>query len=213
MAELYVGCLTAHVGTEVDLDAPTTAKGDNPDVIFTAPPTVCDVPQQPERWALAIKTISTHHGQTIFDRIKEGGKQIDDPKCEAQKGMVVINAKNALDHDALWNGTFCCLQSAMDALGGQLDLLASNANTDRPQYEWDAIFSGKVKRPVLFLGQSLIGLPTVAGTRTPTALKMLKVYPANGEPDPAALRLAHSLNHFMQIILLGLPGATGIQPS
>lgn len=35
MAELYVGCLAAHVGTEVVLDSPTNAKGDNPDVIFT----------------------------------------------------------------------------------------------------------------------------------------------------------------------------------
>ncbi len=212
MAELYMGCLAAHVATQVDLDSPTAAKGNNPDVIFTATPTACDVPQQPERWALAIKTIATNQGQTIFERIKEGGEQIDDPKCLAQKGMVVINAKNALDHDALWNGTFSNLQAAMDALGNQLDLLADNANTNRPQSEWDAIFLGKVKRPVLFLGQSLVSLPTAAGARTPTALKMLKAYGANGALDPTARGLAHCLNHFMQTILLGLPGTAGRQP-
>lgn len=209
MAELYMGCLAAHVGSRVDLDSPTVAKGDNPDVIFTPTPTACGVPQQPEQWALAIKTIGTNQGQTIFERIKEGGEQIDDPKCLAQKGMVVINAKNALDHDALWNGTFSDLQAAMDALGNQLDLLADNANTNRPQPEWDAIFSGKVKRPVLFLGQSLVSLPTGASARTPTALKMIRAYGANSALDPTAHGLAHSLNHFMQTILLGIPGAAG----
>ena len=209
MAELYIGCLAAHVGTQVDLDSPTAAKGDNPDVIFTATPTGCNLPQQPERWALAIKTIGTSQGQTIFERIKEGAEQIDDPKCLAQKGMVVINAKNALDHDALWSGTFSNLQAAMDALGNQLDQLACNANTNRPQSEWDAIFLGKVERPVLFLGQSLVSLPTAAGARTPTALKMLKTYGANGGLDPTARGLAHYLNHFMQTILLGIPGAAG----
>jgi hypothetical protein len=212
MAELYMGCLAAHVGTQVDLDSPTAAKGDNPDVIFTATPTACNVPKQPERWALAIKTIGKSHGQTIFERIKEGGEQIDDPKCLAQKGMIVINAKNAIDHDALWNGTFSNLQAAMDALGNQLDVIADNANTNRPQSEWDAIFSAKVKRPVLFLGQSLVTLPTSAGARTPTALKMLKAYGANGALDPTAHGLARCLNHFMQTILLGIPGAAGCQP-
>jgi hypothetical protein len=212
MAELYMGCLAAHVGTQVDLDSPTAAKGDNPDVIFTATPMAGNVPKQPESWALAIKTIGTSQGQTIFERIKEGGGQIDDLKCLAQKGMVVINAKNALDHDALWNGTFSNLQAAMDALGNQLDLLANNANTDRPQSEWNATFSGKVKRPVLFLGQSLVSLPTPVGPRTPTALKMLKAYDANGVLDPTAHGLAHYLNHFMQTILLGIPGAAGCQP-
>ena len=212
MAELYMGCLAAHVGTQVDLDSPTAAKGDNPDVIFTATPTSCNVAQQPERWALAIKTIGTSQGQTIFERIKEGAEQIDDPKCRAQKGMVVINAKNALCHDALWNGTFSNLQAAMDALGNQLDTLADNANTGRSQCEWDAIFLGKVKRPVLFLGQSLVHLPTQAAAKTPTALKMLKAYGANGALDPTAHGLARCLNHFMQTILLGIPGAAGRQP-
>lgn len=212
MAELYMGCLAAHVGTQVELDSPTAAKGDNPDVIFTATPTVDRVGQPPEKWALAIKTIGTSQGQTIFERIKEGAEQIDDPKCSAHKGLVVINAKNALDHQALWNGPFSDLQAAMDALGNQLDSLADNANIDRPQSEWNEIFSGKVKRPVLFLGQSLVHLPTQVGVRTPTALKMLRAYGANSALDPASHGLAHCLNHFMQTILLGVPGGGGRQP-
>jgi hypothetical protein len=212
MAELYIGCLAAHVGADVDLDSPTAAKGDNPDVIFTVTPTVSGVTQPPETWALAIKTISTNQGQTIFERIKEGASQIDAPKCKAQKGMVVINAKNALDHNALSDATFSSLEEAEEALGAQLKSLADNANSNRPECEWKAIFSTKVKRPVLFLGQSLVYLPTSASKRTPTALKVLQVYSANGELDPTALGLANCLNHFMQSVLLGNPGNVGRLP-
>lgn len=213
MAELYMGCLTAHVGTEVVLDSPTAAKGDNPDVIFTVTTLVDTDEKLAEKWALAIKTISTNQGQTIFERIKEGAQQIDALKCDAQKGMVVINAKNALDHDSLWNCTFLDIEAAMAALSNQLDQLTDNANLDRPQCEWDAIFQGKVQRPVLFLGQSLVNLPTSASKQTPTALKILKAYGANGKLDPTAEGLAHCLNHFMQTILLGMPGIDSCAPS
>ena len=70
MAELYMACLAAHVGTDVHLDSPTNSKGDNPDVIFTIEP--CQLVTQPQQWALAIKTIFSRHGQTIFEHIEEG---------------------------------------------------------------------------------------------------------------------------------------------
>lgn len=210
MAELYMGCLAAHAGTQVTLDSPTHAKGDNPDVIFTVEE--CHVAKRPQRWALALKTVSSRHGQTIFERIKEGADQIDNPKCPADKGMVVINAKSALDHDALSNTTFSDLSNAMSALGTQLDQLADAAAADRPPAEWDALFKCKVARPVLFLGQTLAYLPTAAGSQTPTTLKMLKAYSANGVPDPIALGLAAVLNDFMQTILRGVPGKRGNPP-
>lgn len=212
MTELYVGCLAAHVGTGVDLDSPTAAKGDNPDVIFMVTPIDSDRAMPSERWALAIKTISTKHGQTIFERIKEGAGQIDSPKCSAQKGMVVINAKNALDHDALSNAAFSSLDDAIEALGGQLSSLADNADMNRPQSEWDAIFSGRVKRPVLFLGQSLVYLSTPAGELIPTALKVLRAFGANSSLDQTAHGLAKCLNHFMQTVAFGSPGAIGKFP-
>lgn len=212
MAELYIGCLAAHIGSDVELDSPTSAKGDNPDVIFTVTPMLSDIPMS-EKWALAVKTIGTKQGQTIFERIKEGGKQIDDPKCLAQKGMVVINAKNAIDHDALSNEKFLSLEDAIEALGDQLDTLADNANNQRPQSEWDEIFSKKVKRPILLLGQSLVYLPTSASDKTPTALKVLKAYNANNTPDPIAFGLANHLNNYMQTILIGKPSTAESQPS
>jgi hypothetical protein len=210
IAELYIGCLAAHVGTDVVLDSPTNAKGDNPDVMFTV--RECDTAKPPQRWALAIKTISSKQGQTIFERIKEGAGQIDDPKCAAERGMVIINAKSALNHDALWNTTFTDLESAQKALGDQLDQLIDAADRDRPQHEWDDLFTRKVVRPVLFLGQSLVRLPTPAGPHTPTALKMLKAYGAHGPLDPVGHRLAHDMNHWMQVILFGIPGGAGYLP-
>jgi hypothetical protein len=35
MAELYVGCLAIHCGSQVVIDDPQSAKGDNPDVMLT----------------------------------------------------------------------------------------------------------------------------------------------------------------------------------
>jgi hypothetical protein len=210
IAELYMGCLAAHVGSHVVLDSPTEPKGDNPDVIFTVEE--CHLVKQPQKWALAIKTIASRQGQTIFERIKEGADQIDRPKCRAEKGMVVINAKSALDHDALWNASFPHLTSALNAIEMQLDRLADNASADRPQAEWDGLFRHKVVRPVLFLGQSLVRLPTPAGAQTPTALKMLRAYGADGTLDPVGFGLARVMNDFMQNILLGIPGGPGRAP-
>ena len=127
--------------------------------------------------------------------------------------MVVINVKDALDHDKLWKTEFPDLASAMTALGAQIDGLIEAAEKDRPQAEWDALFKRKVARPILFLGQSLVRLPTPASKQTPTALKMLKVYGANGELDQAGAALAHCMNHLMQTILRGIPGSTGNPPS
>jgi hypothetical protein len=208
MAELYMGCLGAHVGTSVELDSPTNARGDNPDVMFMVQES--DPDKQPQKWALAIKAIGTKQGQTIFENIKKGAEQIN--RCPAEKGMVVINAKSVLDHDALWNTAFPDLSSAISALGEQLDTLADSANQNRPQKEWDAAFSGKAVRPVLFLGQSLVRLPTQTGHQLPTALKMLKAYDANGSLDSGAHGLADGLNHFMQTVLRGIPGGNGVLP-
>lgn len=208
-AELYVGCLAAHVGTDVVLDSPTNAKGDNPDVIFSLEP----VGFVKQRWAIAIKTIASRQGQTIFERIAEGVAQIDHPRCAADRGLVLINAKSALDHDALWEGNFLDLASAQAALSAQLQDLIARAEKDRPQAEWDDLFKGKVHRPVLFMGQSLVCVPTEASSRTPTALKALIAYGANGVLDPVARDLATGLNEYMQTIALGLPGAQNRQPT
>ena len=210
IAELYVGCIAAHIGTNVQLDSPTNPKGDNPDVLVTL--NEQGGLNRTRRWALAIKTISTRRGQTIFDRIAEGARQIDDPKCKADVGMVVINTKSALLHDVLWEAKFPNEQAAIAALDDQVQDLIDSAEVDRDQLDWDNLFKGKVVRPVAFLAQALVKLPTPAGAETPTQLKLFKTYNAGGSPDPAGESLAGVMHGFMQTILRGIPGGNGYDP-
>lgn len=209
MAELYMGCLAAHVGRDVVLDSPSGAKGDNPDVIFQTDP----VGLPSRSWALAIKTISSRQGQTIYERIADGARQIDRPSCPAEVGMVVINTKGALNHDALWNSVFLDEEHAGEAMRAQVFGLIAAAEKDREAAAWDAVFSGRTVRPVLFLAQSLVSLPTPAGTRTPTALKMLFAHSIGKSADPEAHSLAFEMNRYMHSVLLGIPGGPGTGPS
>lgn len=203
IAELYLACLAAHAGTNVRLDSPTNAKGNNPDIIFRLEPN-----SGPARdWAIAIKTISSTSGQTIFERIKEGAAQVDASACPADVGIVVINTKSALDHLALWNAVFPTLDAAGAALVAQVKALTEAADKDRPCEEWEAVFAGKVLRPVLFLAQTLVRISTSPGRETPTALKMLIAHNPCGQPDPEAHALAVFLNELMHKVLLGTPGS------
>lgn len=204
MAELYLGCLAAHCGENVEFDHPSSAKGDNPDIIFR---------YRGRRWALAIKTISTRQGQTIFERIKDGAIQIDRDSCTADVGMVVINAKDAIDHKALWETVYCDLNEAVAAVGAELDDLVEAACHERPQEEWDELFAGRVARPILLLGQSVVRIRASSGQEVPTPLKMLRMFSAGGANDDTAHEIARALNHFMQTILNGQPGGQSCLPS
>lgn len=208
MAELYVGCLAVHVGREVELDSPTASKGDNPDVMFTVDE--CSIEKRAQRWAIAIKTISSKQGQTIFERIQDGADQIN--RCNAEKGLVLINAKNALAHDLLWSTVFSTEGDAVNELARQLNELAESANENRSQEEWNSVLSGKSVRPVVFLGQSLVRLQGSGGQQVPTSLKLLNAYPAQGTLDVVGVGLTAALNKFMQTILLGIPGRQGLFP-
>jgi hypothetical protein len=125
MAELYVGCLAIHCGTQVVLDDPQKAKGDNPDVMLT---------YEGQRWALSIKTlVSDAQGQTIFDNIRRAAQQID--ASPADKGLILINAKNVIAHETLWNPLrpFANLDEAVKVLRADLRRLDALADKDRPR--------------------------------------------------------------------------------
>lgn len=212
MAELYIGCLAAHVGKNVQLDHPINSTGNNPDVMFEYP---CDSDSPVRTWALSIKTIATQQGQTIYERIKEGAGQINSPLCNADIGMVVINTKDAIDQEALLNPSvaFTTIEEAQKAMRDQLQSLVDAACKDRPQAEWDTIFRGKVVRPILFLGQALIILRSPDGKNSqPTSLKMLMAFGADGVCDTDGSAIAYCLNHFMQTIVMGVPGGIGKEP-
>lgn len=208
ITELYLACLAVHLGQGIKLDAPSGGKGgDNPDIIFNPD-------EDPGRiWTLAIKSISGQSGQTYFERIREAAHQIDAPACSADVGMVVINIQNILDHDALWNTDFPTEQDACAALMAQIQNVIDKANKDRLKEEWDELFQGKVVRPILFLAQSVARVKTPAGPEMPTALKMICMFDAQGALNPKARKIAFIMNHMMQTILAGKPGAPDVQPS
>ena len=208
IAELYVGCLAAHLGTHVELDHPDRSKGDNPDVMFTLE----DQSGGLKRWALAIKTIGEgSSGQSIFERIEHGSRQINHPKCNADRGMVVINAKNAIRQKDLWEGRYADLRQAKAALNIELMRVIAEASRCRPQEEWDQLFTGKTVRPIVFMAQTIVKLPTPLGV-LPTPLGMMVADGAGGKYDGEGAFIAHQLNVFMQTIRRGVPGTHGAFP-
>jgi len=87
-----MGSLAVHFAFDVQLDHPVNSKGDNPDLMFEVRPEG----HSPSRWALAIKSLSSRNGQTIYENIQKAARQIDAPACSASRGLVVINLTNSL---------------------------------------------------------------------------------------------------------------------
>jgi hypothetical protein len=192
MVELYFGALAMRVGEDVVLDDPDHSKGDNPDVMLSF---------RNQRWALAMKTLaSARNPQTIYENIKKGSDQIQG--SSAEHGLVVVNLKNVIDHDALWPvGDIPTTEDyAKSALLAQIDAVTKSLS-GIPQFDWlAAIGHGrKAHSPVLFLAQSaFFAQPTFGGQSFPMPLKMLATFMVpNGDPF-GAMKLANALNHYMQ---------------
>jgi hypothetical protein len=196
LVELYVACLAIHCGENIRLDHPANAKGDNPDILLS---------YRDKIWALAIKTPSSRHGQTLFENIEKAGQQIE--RSAANNGLVVLNVKNIIDHEALWRSSFATLDDAMAALKTEIAKVCEAADKDRPVADWDTIFAGnKTVLPVLLIGQSAVLLPTANSAKTPTPLKMMLACGFDRTLNQEGAELAHCLTHWMQIILRGEPG-------
>lgn len=196
MAELYVACLALHVGHDVELDHPDKSKGDNPDVMFRLDP---DDGSPSQMCAIAVKTISSSKGQTIYERIKESAEQIN--RAPVDCGLIFINTRDALDHGALYKplSPFSDLAAAENALREQILALMNAAMKNRDPEDWDAVFTGKVLPPVLVLGQSLVLLKGAHGGSIPTPLKMLVSWDVNRAPSAIGDTIAFALNDAMQL--------------
>ncbi len=208
LTELYIASLAIHLANSMDLDSPNAAKGDNPDILFS----YAGDPQNGRRWALAIKSVSGASGQTYFERIRGAADQIDAPACPADIGMVVVNLKDTLEHDALWKTPFPSLQSAIGELHQQMHERMNKAGAERPQQEWDALFTRKVVRPIIFMAHTLVRITVSKGLEMPTPLKAMIAYGANGSPDPVGYEITTGLNDMMQRVLAGAPGSPGRLP-
>jgi hypothetical protein len=211
MTELYFACLVLHISKDIELDHPVSSRGDNPDVMFAASP----LDHSPDQyWALAIKAVSTKRsGQTIYERIEHGADQID--RSRADRGVVIINLRDALDHASLSDdqAPFATLADAIAALRADMDRLVGLSDQHRPLADWSKVFSGKAVSPVIFMGQTVAFLQLPSGGVVPTPVKALMPFEGHHSPEPFAVDLAFQLNHYMQTILLGLPGTANAAPS
>ncbi|MCK4873346.1 MAG: hypothetical protein KAS72_11525 [Phycisphaerales bacterium] len=90
--ELLLALACMNFGTKVALDHPVTSKGHNPDVMFCHADT---------KWALACKVPNGDSTISAYDNIKSAVSQID--RSDADRGLVVLNARNWINHDSLWS--------------------------------------------------------------------------------------------------------------
>ena len=155
--ELLLGLVCSEIGTELVMDSPTAATGNNPDVMFTS---------GDQRWGIACKVMNGYSAFTMFDRIEEGVAQID--ASPADIGCVAINLRNVIDHDFFWpilhyeNGepVYGVWTDYQMAVGKLLDLAAERhfqLEEDNSKAQIDGILAGKrsVKGVLLFLQTSL----------------------------------------------------------
>lgn len=156
--ELLIGLIAASVGSNVKMDHPSKSKGDNPDVLVTL---------NGVRWGFACKMLFGNSPLTLYERLEEGIEQIE--HSEAEKGCVVFNLKNKIDHDLTWPlmnevefrnggvepqfGSWRCKEDALKRLlmlgeNERNSLLAINSNE-----KTKALFIGKKTIPsaLLFL--------------------------------------------------------------
>ena len=194
MIELYFGALAMECGEDVKVDDPNSAKGNNPDVMLTF---------RGQRWAIALKTLHSTVPRTIYDNIKKGTDQIE--ASDAKYGLVAINLKNVLDHEALWASAseFVTQQIAEAAIEGQSNCIFHGLD-EIAVSEWKAAFGPerKAKVPVLFVAQSVFfAVPSHGGKPLPMPLKKMFAYLVP-EPDlVGSMKLSRSLTHYMQSLL------------
>jgi hypothetical protein len=193
MIELYFGALSMQFATDVKLDDPVKSSGGtNPDVMFT---------YRGKRWALAMKTLhSVENVQTIFDNIRKGCEQIE--RSVADHGMVVINLKNVLNHDALWpeNGRHLSEQDARDVVDYQIRSIAIDPEKFQTE-EWKELFGAprKAVLPVLYTAHCVAyAQPAHMDRPFPMPLKLLRCIPPVSSDPAGALKLANELNHYAQ---------------
>jgi hypothetical protein len=80
-----------HCGSDVELDDPNHAAGDNPDVLVTI---------DGQRWGFACKVLQTFHPEGFLEHLRKGVAQID--ASPATVGAVIFNFKNLLNHQRYW---------------------------------------------------------------------------------------------------------------
>jgi hypothetical protein len=203
--ELYLACICILCDMSVKLDHPVKSKGENPDVIATA--------RDGTRWAFALKTqaktIINNTAPNLRGLLNGAAEQI--LCCECDKGVVVVNLKNVIDHDQLRaSGPFLSAADATAALEAQVDeLLERLHKTESADLKPEFAQRGKLSPVVLFIAHAtVLCFPPEKDKPAFTEIKSLKArtLPTKYHPSPGTFAaevkcLAERLNHFVQVII------------
>ncbi|AOO79650.1 hypothetical protein [Bosea vaviloviae] len=203
--ELYWACLCILADMSVEIDDPEASSGGrNPDVIATA--------ADGTRWAFALKTLArVPHPATaaknLMCNIKKACEQIERAECD--KGIVVVNLKNVLDHDALRSaGTFANEQAAQCAINAQISqILEPFYANEVVELEHCFAQRGKVAPMVALVAHSTVFMqtPDSFSAFAQVNTMMVATLPTRDEPKPGtfmreACALAEDLNRLVWAI-------------
>ncbi|WP_424137586.1 hypothetical protein [Roseomonas chloroacetimidivorans] len=197
-SELYVGCLALGSGMAVDLEDPkASAGGTNPDVLLTHGGT---------EWSIAVKASHSSKGPTIFGNVQKAVQQIERSE---RNGVVFINVKNILEHEAMArSGAFSSTSEATSAVGAAVDGVVREVRSSIVDQDWRDLFDGKRARPLIaFMGQVTVSamVPMIGPMFVPVkVMRVLTVPPAPTDPtaltglDAGAWQLLDALNEELQ---------------
>ena len=205
--ELYWACLCLIARMSVELDHPVKSSGGkNPDVIATA--------ADGTRWAFALKTLAQvekpeNAAKNLAVRIEDGARQILRTGCE--KGIVVVNLKNVLDHEKLRaHGPFQDWEMAHREMRHQIDALLHHFYTSEAALLQPLFEKRSIVAPVVILVAHATALVYPPG-RAKTMFTELKAMhaapvPAPVSPSPGtlgaeAIAFAAAMNHFVQTVI------------
>jgi hypothetical protein len=164
------------------------------------------------RWAFALKTLSEakaeNAAKNLVRNIKKGAEQITRAECD--KGIVVVNLKNVLDHDGLRaSGVYWGWEAAQRAIMVQID------NILQPFYAREAvelvpIFARKsVVAPLVILVAHTTAVVRPPGRNSIfTELKTMLAMPVPTPDEPSvgtlgreAVHLAEVFQHLVQVVI------------
>ncbi len=178
--ELLVATWAMRCGSDVRLDDPDHAKGDNPDVLVTV---------RGRRWGFACKVLQRFHREGFLDHLRKGIAQIE--ASEAEVGVVIFNFRNIIDHSRYWRivneeewtagaePLFSCFEQPRMPFELLRQELQQSVGVVLQQYVGDAplidIFDGKKSIPAYLLWGHTTSAVMLNGAPTPAAVRVLNL--------------------------------------
>lgn len=192
MFEYYLGCICTQFTSNISLDHPDEAKGDNPDILFDF---------QGKRVALACKTLHSESALGLRDNIDKAIDQIQ--KCPCHWGVPVISTRNILkshEYFSLFSHHWDYMPLTIDVLN---KLRALCDETAAAMGDVTSTFRDKKSIPgVLFISNMVVRLGDTQFTNA-TSSRINTMYLHEFIPDAVSAEqksVFDLINHYLQIV-------------